>query len=170
MSSRYPTISTPFSPLQEQPCYASSSWAVVCVDSGADCAVVGWAQAKSYAHCARLPWNLRISYVIFRFGDHFSPLVPILFARSPVLGHGFMMLDIHVVRADVPLILGLDALRAFGLKINLVQRYLCSSDLGRRPPLSDTSGQAFISPFLYSKRSALLSRETRRWKDRRPLR
>lgn len=86
------------------------------MDSGAEKCVMGWSKATRYTTCADLPLKLRPSRVLFRFTKHHAASAGIMEIRLPVPEHRFLLLGCHVVHEDVPLLIGLEVLRAFCLR------------------------------------------------------
>lgn len=118
----------------------------VCVDSGAEGMFMGWDQAVVYVQYAQIPLNVRLSDMVFRFGDHHSTSTVMMDVRISVLGDAFMILNCHVVRAVVPVLIGLNVFRAFGLTMNFGENVLRSTDPSWALPFNYRSGHAFISP------------------------
>lgn len=94
--------------------YNSTWWSGVCVDSGPERSEVKWNQAREYTTYARASWRLTSSRVFFRFGDALVPGEGTIRVRIHILEHCSLLLSCYVVRADIPLLLGLDAPREFG--------------------------------------------------------
>lgn len=107
-----------------QPSYPHTNWAGICVESGAEPSVVACNQALTYVFPAVLDWNLRPSTVQLRFGDNLAKFNGILSIRLPMPGEGFSIMDGHVVWEDVPLLHGIDVMRAVGLSLNFRNSFL----------------------------------------------
>lgn len=90
--------------------------------------VVNWDQTIAYVHCLRLPWQLSPSYLTFHFEDDYAKSEGILGACIPIPGQGSMIIDRHVVRAGVLMLLGLDVLRSFRLTFDFHPHGLQSPD------------------------------------------
>lgn len=126
--------------------YPQAVWAGVCLDSGAERTMMAWAQSREYISDARLPWKLRASPVMFRFGDNLVTSTGIMEIRIPVPGHGFMIVNCHVVRSDVPILLGLDAVRALGLVMDFGRNIIRSINRSWTLPFVYISVHALWSP------------------------
>lgn len=125
--------------------YPHTNWAGLCVDSGAEQTVVGLNEAWAYSTCAQLPWHLRPSPGVFRFGDNVTKSEGIMKIRILVRGHGFLMLDGHVVRADAPLLLGLDVLRLCRLTLDFRKIFIASTNPPWELPLTYAVSHALVS-------------------------
>lgn len=108
--------------------YQPTHWSWICVDAGAERTVVGLNQAWAYSLYARLPWIHRTSAGVFRFRDNWAKSQGIMEICVSVPGHRFLILEGHVVQADLPLLMGLDVLCAFGLTLNFRADCIMSFD------------------------------------------
>lgn len=66
--------------------------------------------------------------------------------HTPVPVYGFLLLDVQVVRAHVPLLVRLDVLRAFRLTFNFMANCMTSSDHPWSLSPKFSVGHSFISP------------------------
>lgn len=118
------------------------------MDYGAERTVMGWDQAITYTRNYRVAWNLRPYPLVFSFGEHLSKSKVIMPVHTPVPGCRFMILCCHVVLRDVPLLLGLDVLRTFGLTIDFREFKRTSQNQPWSLPQTYAAGHAFFNPFL----------------------
>lgn len=109
-----------------------------CIDTGAQRCVIGKPQATAYTLQHRVQLKLNPSRTVFRFGDgEFSSLgtMPI---RLPTPDGSTINMRADVVRADIPLLLGLDLLDKERLMpnnvLNLLQHHdhCCSISVTRK--------------------------------------
>lgn len=106
--------------------------------------MVHWNQAITHSEHAGTQCHLQESSVVFRYGDNLAASRGIMSIRLQVPGHFFMVLDCHVVMADVPFLLRLDVLRAFGLRLDFNRDCLSSASPPWSLPLHYVSDHAFV--------------------------
>ena len=112
----------------------------VCLDTGASTSVSGSRQAEAYAAfigCKILPKPTRR---VFRFGAHVEPSIGTMVVRIPTPGDAFIEIKVDIVAANIPLLIGLDALDQFSLYINNVQNLLVHDKLRWAIPLTRQGG------------------------------
>lgn len=108
--------------------YPPGDWAGVRIESGTDPTTSRWNQAKSSARFTHTPWNLSIASMQFHFRDTAVPGYGVLCVHSPIPGASCLVLDWHVVKADVPFFLGLYAPGRVGITVAFRWNQLSSSD------------------------------------------
>jgi hypothetical protein len=94
-----------------------------CLDSGANKSVCGFAQAKLYARRSQVPLRMAKARIQSKFGDMTLPSIGSIMFKLPK-PRGLLRTKVHVVQADVPLILGLDILDKYKLVLNNVDDQL----------------------------------------------
>lgn len=99
----------------------------------------------AYADCARTAWDLKPSGVVIRFGDQHVASEGMMSVCFQSRGT-FIALECHFVHAEVPMLLGLDVLRTFGLILDFDTHCLRSSNPSWSFLFTYSSGHAFISP------------------------
>lgn len=85
------------------------TWQGACIDSGAEKTVIGLRQAKAYCQFMKVPFKPDSNSNVYRFGEDSQKSLGSIDIRIPVPS-SFICLKVDVVQADVPFLLGLDAL------------------------------------------------------------
>ena len=90
------------------------------IDTGAQKSVIGTSQAKAYSEFMNSPYRLRqhAQKMSFKFGNKRHNGLGEVEIRIPVDGDFFLSVWIQVVDVNIPLLLGLDFLDAFGMNVN----------------------------------------------------
>ena len=115
-----------------------------CIDTGAQQCVVGLKQAKSY--CKKIGCKLKLwpSRTEFRFGDGSFKSLGALPIRIPTPECSFIEQKIDVVKADIPLLLGLDFLDSSGLIVDNVNNQLENKIFGYKMPIVRKFGHLYL--------------------------
>ncbi len=95
-----------------------------CVDTGAQQIAIGQIQAKSYCRRHNFKFKLHPPATRFRFGDGSYPSLGSTEIRIPIRNGSFLSMQLAVVSADVPMLLGLDVLDSERLVANNVTNEL----------------------------------------------
>jgi hypothetical protein len=94
-----------------------------CLDSGAEKSVCGFAQAKLNARRTHVPLRMAKARIQFKFGDMRLPSIGSIMFNLPT-PRGVIRTKVHVVQADVPLLLCLDILDKYNLVVSNVDDQL----------------------------------------------
>jgi hypothetical protein len=92
-----------------------------CLDSVAKKSVCGLTQAKLYARRTQVPLRLAKTRIQFKFGDMTIPSIGMIKFNLPT-PRGAIRTKVHIVQADVPLLLGLDIHDKYKLVVNNVDQ------------------------------------------------
>ena len=126
-----------------------------CIDTGAQQCVVGLKQAKAYCKERDIKLKLLPSRTEFRFGDRSFRSLGAIPIRIPTPNGSFIEHRFDVVKADVPLLLGLDLLDSSGLIVNNVNNCLENKILGYSMPIVRKFGHLYlewpVSEILFTK-------------------
>lgn len=107
---------------------------------------MGWEQSVVSTNYTQELWGLALATVVFRSGDQHVVSERTMAVLFSVPEHGFMAIECHLVRADVPMLLGLDVPRDFRLILDFRNNYLRSTNPRWNLPFTYTVGHAFVSP------------------------
>lgn len=91
-----------------------------------------------------VPFNLRESRVSFKFGDGTFQSLGKISIKIPTQSSNPLLIDVDVVEADVPLLIGIDILDKEKLVARNVHNVLWSFKEGWALPLTRKSGQLYI--------------------------
>jgi hypothetical protein len=94
-----------------------------CLDSGSEKSVCGFAQAKLYARRTQVPLRMAKARIQFKFGNMTLISIGSIMFNLPT-PRGVIRTKVHVVQADVPLLLDLDILDKYKLVVNNVDDQL----------------------------------------------
>ena len=107
--------------------------------------VVGYLQAIAYCRATGRTLELRYTRTAFRFGDTVLNSRGTVHVRIPTPNNGFLALDIHVVDANIPMIMGLEMLDRELLVANNVRNLLiCEGAGGWSIPITRKFGHLYI--------------------------
>lgn len=95
-----------------------------CLDTGAQRCVIGLNQARAYCRAMQIPFKMKPSRVQFRFGDGTYSALGSLKISIPTPQGSSISWNFDVVKADVPMLIGLDLLDEFKLVVNNVTNKL----------------------------------------------
>ena len=111
------------------PRYNNTQFEGICIDGGAQRSVCGITQAQAY--CKNTTRSIRTAKTsrLYKFGDLYRKSLGTVSLRLPVPQGGFIDLDVDVVRADIPFLLGLDLLDANLIYANNVTNKLVNQAL-----------------------------------------
>ena len=115
-----------------------------CVDTGAQQLVIGQRQAKAYCRRDNFKFKLHPSATRFRFGDGRYPSLGSMEIRIPIPNGSFVSIQLDVVSADVPMLLGLDVLDRESLVANNVHNELQAPLPGWSMPLEKKFGRLYL--------------------------
>ena len=126
-----------------------------CLDSGAQQSVIGKTQAKAYCTLTGTKMKLRPSMKAFRFGDGVFNSLGTIHIRIPTPDGSFLFLDIDVVQANVPMLVGLDILDRYYLVPDNVENLLVNKKANWKMPITRKFGHLYLewdfSEVLYTK-------------------
>jgi hypothetical protein len=111
-----------------------------CLDTGAQTSVVGLAQAKAYCKYRGVQFKTKASNKAFRFGRQRQESLGELLVRLPLADGSFVSVEMGVVDADIPMLVGLDVLDKYALAIDNVANVLDSRITGTKTPLARKLG------------------------------
>lgn len=115
-----------------------------CLDTGAQRSVCGLAQAKAYSRLQPNSLSLKPQHMSFKFGHHIAQSIGIVNIRLPQDEFSHMNLQVHVVKMDIPLIIGLDILKSQSLLVNYVENKLEFRNLNISRPITFKRGHVFL--------------------------
>jgi hypothetical protein len=81
-----------------------------CLDTGVQRSVVGLAQAKAYCKYRGAPFKTKASSKVFLFGTQRQAFLGEFLVRLPLADGSFVPVEMGVVHADIPMLVGLDVL------------------------------------------------------------
>jgi hypothetical protein len=87
-----------------------SSFQGICIDTGAQRSVVGIDQAKAYCELCDIRFRTKPSLTAFRFGDGVFKSLGCIPVRIPTPDGNQIKMDMDVVQANVPMLIGLEVL------------------------------------------------------------
>lgn len=119
-------------------------WYGACLDTGAQTTVIGLQQAKAYCKFMNITYNLRKNKNKYKFGDDKQNSLGALSIKIPILDKMVIHESVDVVRANVPLLIGLDFLDKYELYVNNVKNILCCSALDIQVPLKRKHGHVYL--------------------------
>jgi hypothetical protein len=117
-----------------------------CLDTGAQRSVIGLSQAKAYCRFSGTKFRPMPNNNSYRFGSDRQRSLGSMGIRMAVPGGSFLSVKVDVVAADIPFLIGLDALDDFGLNVLTVQNILESVGEGRNLPLVPKLGHLYLEP------------------------
>lgn len=115
-----------------------------CCDIGAQRTVVGERQAKAYCREMGIKYKPRRSAYSFMFGDGLHASLGTVEFRIPTPDGAFIALQVDVVSADVPLLLGIDVLDREQLVTDNVDNVLRSRRYGWEMPIIRRNGHLYV--------------------------
>ncbi len=115
-----------------------------CIGTGAERCVIGYRQATAYCAYTGTTFCLRPSNASFRIGDGSHTSIGTMPVRIPTLDGSFIVGDFDVVKADVPMLIGLYLLDNYSLVANNVRNELQSELQGWSIPLTRKLGHMSI--------------------------
>jgi hypothetical protein len=89
----------------------------VCIDTGAECTVIGLKQAKTCCRMMKRPLKPYPNGNVYIFGEDRRKSLCSISIRIPTSRNAFIEVVADVVTANVQFLLGLDTLRKFGLDV-----------------------------------------------------
>ncbi len=116
-----------------------------CIDTGAERCVIGYRQAKAYCAYTGTTFCIRPSNASTRFGDGSHTSIGTMPVRIPTPDGSFIVGDFDVVKADVPMFIGLDLLDNYSLVANNVRNELQSELQGWSMPLTRNLVHMYIT-------------------------
>jgi hypothetical protein len=72
--------------------------------------VIGYDQARVYCRRAGVKYKPRPSRNVFKFGQDVQKSQGMIGVRVPTSDNSFMLINLDVVKADVPFLIGIDTL------------------------------------------------------------
>jgi hypothetical protein len=119
------------------------TWHGACVDTGAQKTVIGLPQAKAYCRFIGTKFKLKENRNVYQFGvikqESLGSLKVILPTPEPLIN-----LEIDVVQADVPLLIGLDVLYENGMTADTLNNFLKCPGRGWKIPLVRKLGHVYL--------------------------
>ena len=116
----------------------------VCIDTGAQASVVGEKQAKAYCREVGITFKTSPSRSEFKFGDGTFKSKGKIKVRIPTPDGSFIEIDIDVVEADVPMLLGIDVMDRERIVANNVTNYAVQEDGRWKMPLIRKFGHMYL--------------------------
>lgn len=101
-------------------------------------------QAMDFCRALAIPFAIKPSSVLFSFGSGSKASIGILALRITLL-RVFLLFHAHVVRADIPFLLGLDVMSKCGLLFDFDKEELRSHPPPWSMPLTYGQGHAFAA-------------------------
>lgn len=142
------TLDLPFSTRSEK-------FKGICVDTGAQRSVVGRNQAKAYCKSAGITFKTKPSAISFKFGDGIFDSLGKIPVRIPTPDGGFLPLEIDVVKANIPMLIGLEVLDQNQLVADNLDNELVSKRGKWSLPITRKNGHLFVewdfAEILYTK-------------------
>ena len=136
--------------------FTSKKFKGACFDIGAQRSVIGRNQSKAYCRFSGFKFKFSPSRTFFRFGDGCFASLGTIPVRIPCPDGSFLHIDIDVVAADVPMLIGLDVLDREELIVDNVDNLLVSKRYDWTIPITREEGHLFVtweySSILFSKR------------------
>jgi len=127
----------------------------VCLDIGAQRSVVGRKQAMAYCRKLGKKFHPKQSKFAFRFGNEVFASLGTIPVRIPTPDGSFLGLDMDVVEANIPMLVGLDVLDREKLVADNVQNKLVAKHRGWSLPITRKLGHMYVewdfSSALYTK-------------------
>jgi transposase InsO family protein len=120
-----------------------TTWNGACLDTGAQKTVIGFSQAKAYCRFVGTKFKLKENKNIYRFGVDRQESMGSFSIRLPT-PVSIIFLEVDVVRANVPLLIGLDVLDAYGLTADTVKNSLKCPSIGWEIPLVRKLGHVYL--------------------------
>ena len=114
------------------------------LDIGAQKSFVGLQQAKAYARYMGIPYRVKESNIAFRFGDTIHKSLGKMYVRVPSPCGAFVPLQIDVVSADVPMLVGLDVLDKQGWYADNTTNMLVCPSTNTRTPITRKFGHLYL--------------------------
>jgi hypothetical protein len=105
---------------------------------------VGLAQAKAYCRYRGIRFKTKASKNVFHFGTQRQESLRDLLVRIPLAGGSFVPVEMGVVKADIPMLVGLDVLDRYALTIDNVDNVLDSRINGTKAPLARKLGHIYL--------------------------
>ena len=102
-------------------------WQGACIDTGAQRTAIGLLQAKAYCGFVGCKFKLKANPNQYRFGVDVQKSIGSISIRLLFLKNGFVPIEVDVVRANVPFLLGLDLLDKLQLYLDTTRDVLISS-------------------------------------------
>jgi hypothetical protein len=121
----------------------NSTWNGACVDTGAQKTVIGLPQAMSYCRFIGKTFKLQRSNKVYRFGVDKQDSLGSIAIYKPTPAY-VITLNVDVVRANVPLLIGLDVVDANGLTADAVSNKLKCPKGGWETPLVRKIGHMYL--------------------------
>ena len=125
--------------------YTRTSFEGACIDSGAQRSVIGFDQAVAYAQLVQRKWKHVEAPRRYRFGDGVRPSCGTIEVRIPLDRDSYLRLNVDIVHADIPLLVGLEFLREFQAVLNFRFGNCVFSATGHTFPFEYKFGHAFIT-------------------------
>ena len=119
-------------------------WQGVYIDTGAQRTVIGLLQAKVYCRFVGCKFKLKASSNQYRFGVDVQKSIGSISIRLPFLKDAFVPIEVNVVRANEPFLLGLDLLDKLQLYLDTTRNVLISSPGNISGPIVRKFGHVYL--------------------------
>lgn len=116
----------------------------ICLDTGAQKSVVGKNQAKAYCEMAGIKFKSKPSNTRFKFGDGIFASIGSIPIRIPKPNGGFIPVEIDAIRANVPMLIGLEVMDKHKLVADNVDNKLVSKKGNWSWPITRKNGHLFV--------------------------
>lgn len=131
-------------PKQATKMYTSATFQGACVDSGAEVSVIGADQAQAYQAMMGTPMHMTPSSLQFKFGNYLCQSSGVIDVRVPIPNGSFIAFKAHVVRADIPMLVGLDLLRKHELTLDFSSCTITQQRHNWSLPMTFKAGHVFL--------------------------
>jgi hypothetical protein len=121
----------------------TSTWSGACVGTGAQETVIGLSQARAYCRFVGKKFKLQRSNNVYRFGVDKRDSLGSIAIHIPTPA-AVITLNVDVVRAKVPLLIGLEILDASGVTADTVSNKLKCPKGGWETPLVRKIGHVYL--------------------------
>lgn len=116
-----------------------------CLDIGSQQSCIGKYQAKAYCRQQNLKFKLTPSNIIFRFGNTYFKSMGTLPIRIPTPDYSFIHLEVDVINADIPFLLGIDVLDNQQMYADNTENKLVSKRYGWTLPIIRRNRHLYIT-------------------------
>ncbi len=115
------------------------------MDTGAQTTVIGYKQARAYCRFMGVKFKLKRSDKRYLFGDDKQNSMGKITIRIPLVDDKVIQIEVDVVQANVPLLIGLDILDKYQMYVNTVTNNLVAPFLEISTPLVRKLGHVYLA-------------------------
>jgi len=124
--------------------YLRSKWNGACVDTGAQRTVIGLSQARAYCRFMGVKFKPKANNNSYRFGVDQQDSLGSMMIRVPTPNGTVMIINVDVISADVPFLIGLDVFDRFGLTLDTVKNCLSCPSANWEIPVVRKLGHVYL--------------------------